>query len=660
MAPNAPRVPLTCASRVAALHLIHPIPALPSSNSVTAIHCRSAGYTLSFEQERYLAGTFAFLAYTRDNNSRIPAVCVEEAPDAAYLNVLLAINQTGWIEGHQVLEELKNGLENIFSPLVQEDGHSSNIEKDVFKAIVTMCWRRIIHRLRLLPNAQGQSIKEALEIALHSLKEIMQRGIKDPEVLLRLRVFIERAREVLKLINSWAKHQTNPRLEELVDGIRHLWQAGDLRPLLDLIPNSDMGPSSRNHLLNMIGKVTTYRYAARFLSRIAKKVPLARRMRVVAVQLPRKAFDRILDNGHTLELAATVSSIDKLKQNEKNLAQICRLLEQTKENAKSRFAKQTRKTLQEAKIHAEVQLLYYCELNVSSTRLPRVVCSSKDACWLCNEFILMYEKIHTPRTHGKLYPGWRLPMSSGPEANIAERYNMRLQDRMREGLKTLFERGRKTVYPDPNESTLLNLPWSTSTLALVPSPKANIIVEDVREVAPPSKDELMHESVLVDDEDSKEPLSEVEVVALATPSTDSQRIDNVPELLSATGTSSEDSSCSEEDLIIQRGEIKARAVKKGKASPLYTAGPLEVQVEYAADPDLQAPHRRRKKLSYSVEWLNPDDASRLRNQGDVPIVELASMDGEIDHNTDTGGCVYISNGDAVMRIFMQPVAVGTS
>ncbi|KAI2614966.1 hypothetical protein GGR54DRAFT_312779 [Hypoxylon sp. NC1633] len=673
----APRVPaILCSEGVATLHLLHPIPAQPSSNPVTNVQSRAAGYTLSFEKERYLAGTLAFLAYPKDDNNRIPAVCVEEAPNSKYLNILLAINKAGGDEGRQALEELKNGFEKIFSHLARADNSSLDVENEVFESIISMCSRRILHRLRLRPSGQGQSIKEALQVALDYLRHTTHRGTKNAQILLGLDLFIERARVVLKLIHSWANHQLNPHLAELVEGICHLWQAGNLRSLIDTIPNEWMTPSLRDHLLNMIGKVATYRYAARFLFRLSKKTPLARRMRVVPVNLPAEAFGRVLATGnkeYEPKLEVTVSSIEGLKKKNRDLAQICRLLEKTERNAKTQFADQTRRTLREAKIHAEIQLLYYCELKSSRARLPRVVCSSKDACWLCNEFILMYEKIHMPKTHGRLYPGWRLPMLRGPGFDdFAKRYNQRLQGQMRESLKELVARGKRVTYPDPNESTLLDLPWSTSTLSLVPSLK-DAIVEDVREVTPsseevsihgpasPSEEESAHEPVVPDKEEIKPSPAEVEAAPSEAPD-DDEKVDTVSEISSMPSSpdisTSETSSSSSGDLMLEQGKARSKGIRAGKETPLYVAGPLEIQVEYVGGSNLEIPDRRRKRLSCAFEWLNPDDAARLRDRQDSPVISAALLEGEIDHDADHDGCIYIASGDAVMRIVMRPMVVG--
>ena len=60
------------------------------------------------------------------------------------------------------------------------------------------------------------------------------------------------------------------------------------------------------------------------------------------------------------------------------------------------------------KIHAEIQLLFFYELHPERPR-PRVISSSKSACYLCNHFFQIHGIFHTPRTHGRLYDKWLLP-----------------------------------------------------------------------------------------------------------------------------------------------------------------------------------------------------------------------------------------------------------
>ena len=60
------------------------------------------------------------------------------------------------------------------------------------------------------------------------------------------------------------------------------------------------------------------------------------------------------------------------------------------------------------KVHAEIQLLFFYELNSEKLR-PRTICSSKSACYLCDLFFRLHGQHYVPRTHGRLYHRWTLP-----------------------------------------------------------------------------------------------------------------------------------------------------------------------------------------------------------------------------------------------------------
>src|SRR5271167_475092 len=63
------------------------------------------------------------------------------------------------------------------------------------------------------------------------------------------------------------------------------------------------------------------------------------------------------------------------------------------------------------RIHAEIQIIYHYELNPVPIS-PRVICSSKSACFLCNLFAQVHRKFYIARTHGRLYENWKLPATS--------------------------------------------------------------------------------------------------------------------------------------------------------------------------------------------------------------------------------------------------------
>ena len=142
--------------------------------------------------------------------------------------------------------------------------------------------------------------------------------------------------------------------------------------------------------------------------------------------------------------------------------------------------------MRKAKIYTEIQLVFHYKLNI--LRLPpRVVYSSKDAYFLCNAFILMHEKMHTPQYHQRLYPGQRLLLMSDLN-DLDIHLNLALKDQIKDSLKILLSRKKKTMYPDPNESTLLTLPLSTSTL------RTPALVEVVKQKRASTKSSLVNDT----------------------------------------------------------------------------------------------------------------------------------------------------------------------
>ena len=268
------------------------------------------------------------------------------------------------------------------------------------------------------------------------------------------------AKRVIHLMESWIKHQVQARLVELVEGMFHLSQINGLRDLVDAIPNKEMDPSSRTSLLNIVHKVARYWEAGRCLFRMAKKIHCVRHMKAIIVTLPDEAFQRYPAGDYSPELQQTVSRVDIQKQ--VTLSSICGILGLSTQAACDTFAQQVRKTLAEAKIHAEIQVLYFCEREPSLLR-PRVICSSKDACFLCNAFIVAHGKVRVPRSHGRLYPAWRLPCMYGL-VQTEQEFNRALEVQIRVSIREMTQKQRKTLYPFPNESTLLTLDQSMSTI----------------------------------------------------------------------------------------------------------------------------------------------------------------------------------------------------
>lgn len=514
-----------------------------------------------------------------------------------------------------------------------------------------MCSERILCRLRFISNSRKtprQPIKELLQEAIESVRQLESETVQGNELRL---AFVARAREVIKLVDAWEKHRTPTRLGELVEGVHRLRRGGEPQALLSKISNRAMAPASRKNLLNIIGKVARYREAAIFLYRTAKKIPLVRKMKIVLVGLPHGAFQRLPANQHTPTLPSTLSRINKIHGKRWDISHICRLLKFTEVEASDRFAQQAIRTVREAKIHAEIQLLFYLE----PSRLPsRVICSTKDACYLCNAFISMHGKIHTPRCHGRLYPGWRLPFSSTPEG-LEQRFNRKLANNIRDSLATLILRRRRTVYPDPNESTLVTLP-SESTLSSLALPETHS-KGGRKSLHPEQPDRSETKEHFLFPSDPKAfsgssestprsiPAARIGEVLIERPDGSASQA-----MRSTSGESSLDGTPAN-DFALRQGQVLSTRAKVNCASPLYAAGPLEVQIEYSMALSRITPN---SDLSYSIEWLTAEEADNALEQHASSVYSAESLESEISLNRGDVRCFYITARGSALKIRLQP------
>lgn len=136
-----------------------------------------------------------------------------------------------------------------------------------------------------------------------------------------------------------------------------------------------------------------------------------------------------------------------------------------------------------AKVHAEIQLLFFYELNPGRLR-PRVICSSKSACYLCHLFFKLHGQFYIPRTHGRLYYKWTLPdwHSLLPEMRRRDFdvLLMQLSDVLKVKVRAALE-GRPVRVNHPNESVLV-MPahWSSSNITqVVPSVSESVATLDL-------------------------------------------------------------------------------------------------------------------------------------------------------------------------------------
>ena len=489
-----------------------------------------------------------------------------------------------------------------------------------------MCSLRILYRLGLRASRRKQTrkskrpIKEILQNVIRCAKQVAANPGATESLQATTLLFRDKAREVTSLIDSWQGHQTVARLGDLVRGISHLHQVNQLSDLLNEIPALELQDEAKKSFRNVIGKVSRYAEAPRILRRIAKRFRVARYMRAIPVKLPKDSFCIPPNGPYAPDIGSCVARIDRQYSDRKRLNRVYHLLGYTEAQSASLFSEQVHRTLREAKIHAEVQLLIYCELQKPAF-FPRVVCSSKDACFLCNAFICLHKRMDTPKCHGRLYPGWRLP--SLPQVKeLEERFNNALENSIKESISTLFARQRKTTYPPPNESTLLTIPISETT-------KSGLTQLSSGQLS-------CERSIQLYSHTTQKPHKE--------PESGNPRDASIPGGTACEGSTTDlgfppivEGHEPDSKIISKRelsqGIVLHNSIEPGGSSTRYIAGPIKLTIEYPAGLEC---------IKYSVEWLTAEEVKDLKSRVPPPLsVDVESLASEMSIRNHNSVCILV-------------------
>lgn len=709
---------VVCAENIALLYMLHDVPLPPSKNKIDSVSVLTRGYILSFEQERKLAGALSFLLSISDNPNHVAAVCIEEDHSTDTLRVLLAINKRHPDDGHTILQTLKNGVESVMAPLARLGAlpPANDVEEEVFRAIVAMCQQRILCRMRLVASSNTRKkpkppFRNTLQRAVDSLQrqqatqDSKERGSGTGHAMIRAAVdtaqVIQRVRDVMRLVDAWVQHQVPRRLRELIASVCRLHDLADFGQAINALPNCDMEPSTRKNLLNITQKIAQYRQVARFLCRTATAVPMVRRARIILVNLPPAAFQKTNPGSdYCPDISSKIAAVCGAKGcSGTQLDALYRFLKKDRAVVTADFVKQARKTRNEAKIHAEIQLLIYCyggpHNPVEAMRKnlpPRIVRSNKDACFLCDAFIRMHGKMYTSRCHGRLYPGWRLPHSLG--VDMQQSFNRVLEQQIRNSVATLKARKEKTEHPPPNESTLTTLPsWtSDSSLDITETEKAaqrdgaaKLVAAEAPQLAVPVVGTVVANSTVEHKggatqktepfSKGKETMYTTDMVLFQSVSTrcSSSAIDatvgctsSVPmPVLPSVESSMEPTKTSTKirEECLQSDDMRdgtlptsvhlppwVDRVREGTSSRLYDIHPFAIQIEYERGPNGR--DAGSKALGFRVQQLPVEVAERLHNEPTITLVDVDELrPGEealcVLDNID---CLYLATRNTVFKI----------
>lgn len=354
----------------------------------------------------------------------------------------------------------------------------------MFGAIIHLCASRILKRLgseRVLahnPCRAPSYLKNVLKEVTGAVRAwSFQRRVEAWDLAV-VRQFLESSEELRNLLDeleNCPESGIQRKLEELVTVARKISKQRRLPIFLRRIPGRNLNPSTRDSFLTRLGELARYRDISRHLYQSAKNIPLLRNVDVIGISLADACFSRA-------PCPQAFSGIDdclaRCIHGRRNITKLCQNRDMTVAGVTDKLAATARKSFTESKVHAEIQIVAYYEMNPTSL-LPRVICSDKDACYLCNEFIKLHGKFYIPRTHGKLYPGWRVP----PLATLDDTLlllNERLESRIglyyRENMQTNRRRHpahgwseRAATHYSDSMSTLPSLPSRPVSPLTVPA-----------------------------------------------------------------------------------------------------------------------------------------------------------------------------------------------
>ena len=300
------------------------------------------------------------------------------------------------------------------------------LQVSILRAVVGMCRLRIISRARVGVNESKKRFYIFIEGIVKDLA-----GANKGAATTNFRKAIEQLgsqmREccsVCAACGGTHSAQLDEKLLGIADQFFTIFQMPGWRRSLFVglsRPGQEVDPCARLAIVNMIEKLSQYKTSAEGLPRLARQYQLVRKGFVNAIRLPNEAFygpGLEASSAHGVSLSDAFVRVIKSAGPGIKLHDVLNRLGSTRNKADERFAKGLECASKQPKIHAEVQLMWYLDTHPGPKR-PRVIASHKDACYLCNLFIESQGMYNMPRSHGRIYPGWRLPATGLEEAGQA-------------------------------------------------------------------------------------------------------------------------------------------------------------------------------------------------------------------------------------------------
>jgi hypothetical protein len=465
----------------------------PSAPRETACAPGTANSDLSIRREMQLAEDFAYISSMEDNPNGVTAVCIEADHDTAGITLRVAIN-TGCpspvvlqlqMVADIMMKASKHGASKGHSPIqysraayadasiYQTEIPRAAADRLLFEQITRMCHARILSRLRSGHAAKTHKIEGRQKLPLLLLQTMSQ---------CEAEISICRSKNATGVATCTLEEQC----QEFGDMFKCLeesddWQARfhHLDKLLSLANQFEVhtlvtvlnhsrktDPCLREYLPKAIEKLGRYRSIATNLVKASrtKKHSLFQSIIVRPIKSPELHMDacNLTTSLRDFEIVWSRNAADVSPSR----------LQHLREKAEAKYRSRIHTCVTPWKVHAEVQILLFYEQRPRQT-LPRVICSSKSACYLCSLFLETHGRFVVPRTHGRIYDRWTLPsdtvFDSGTMKSllpVLDRFNQAVEATIRKALE-----GELAKLAPPHESVIaLYEPWSSCSTVVPQGP----------------------------------------------------------------------------------------------------------------------------------------------------------------------------------------------
>ncbi|KAI9786770.1 MAG: hypothetical protein M1835_002969 [Candelina submexicana] len=462
------------------LHILTKFPEVEKDNSLP--DTISSRRLLSIQREREIVDNLAFLSACRDDNSKISAVCIDEDNAQSSMVIRLSAN-TGDL---QDVQQGFNMLASILEKAASRVNSKSDDIKQFFRQVVTLDYAKILARLRSkhakrnIRRIGKPPLLIVLNDAIHNMS-IRPRGTLTEHNLEDIRTRTKQLRSLfLELEDTPSINADSSTVQDLLMSIaeqtHELFSMTRFEEALSLFGTNDL--VLKNSLREGPGKVGRY-YSASYELICAARTrewSIFKQIRIDVCRIG--VFDEAsLPRPECVPFTAAIQRVMRDNgKHQQNLGKtVANYLGKPHSSIQETFQESWDTGVKFAKIHAEIQLLLFYELHPELQR-PRVICSSKSACYLCDLFIRLHGQFHVPRTHGTLYIKWTLPISVGSLSvarsqalgAILAQMNRTLEQKF---LSTLYT--KRKVLSHANESRfVLPAHWSASVLTVPLSPAA--------------------------------------------------------------------------------------------------------------------------------------------------------------------------------------------